>query len=241
LYPFPSPALVTWGIAAIALALAILFVVAHRAAALKLGLSEANVHRRTARAASLVLLWLSVFGVVAWTGALARFEVRPAPLLLAMVAVVAGTLGFSFSSAGQFLASGLSFTALVGFQVFRLPLELVMHRAALAGVMPQQMTYTGWNFDIVTGITAAVLIPALARGKAPRWLVLGWNVMGLCLVLVVMGIGLASTPMIQAFGGGAALNTWIAWFPFVWLPAVMVAAAIAGHVLVFRRLAMGES
>jgi hypothetical protein len=107
--------------------------------------------------------------------------------------------------------------------------------------MPQQMTYTGWNFDIVTGITAALLAPAIAAGKAPRWLIFVWNVMGLGLVLIVVGIGLASTPMIQAFGSGAALNTWIAWFPFVWLPAVMVAAAIAGHVLVLRRLAMGES
>ena len=31
---------------------------------------------------------------------------------------------------------------------------------------------------------------------------------------------------------------WVAHFPFVWLPSVLVAAALAGHVLVFRRLRM---
>jgi hypothetical protein len=228
---------VSWGIAVIALALAVLFVLAHRAAALDLGLPRASVHRRTATAALLIMVWLLAFGIAAGSGVLARFDLRPAPLLLAMVVVAAGVLGFSLSSAGKFLASGPSLTALVGFQVFRLPLELVMHQAALSGVMPPQMTYTGRNFDIVTGITAGLLAPAIATRSAPRWLIAAWNGMGLGLVLVVMGIGLVSTPMIRAFGDGA-LNTWIAWFPFVWLPAVMVAAAITGHVLVFRRLAM---
>jgi hypothetical protein len=179
-----------------------------------------------------------MFGAAAVTGVLARFELRPPPLLLSMVAVVCGALGFTLSGAGKLLASGLSLTALVGFQVFRLPLELVMHEAAMAGVMPPQMTFTGWNFDIVTGITAGALAPLVALGRAPRWLILAWNVMGLALVSVVMTIGFVSMPMVHAFGS-EALNTWIAYFPFVWLPAVMVAAAIAGHVLVFRRLAAG--
>jgi hypothetical protein len=33
-------------------------------------------------------------------------------------------------------------------------------------------------------------------------------------------------------------NVWVGDFPFVWLPTVMVAAALLGHLLVFRRLAM---
>ena len=239
LYPWPAPGLVTWGIALIAMALAALFVVANRAAALNIGLPGQDVRRRTLKAAGLIVVWLSVFGATAGSGMLARFGLRPPPLLVAMVAIVCGVLGFSLSRAGKFLASGLSLTALVGFQVFRLPLELVMHQAALAGVMPPQVTYTGWNFDIVTGSTAVVLAPLVSRGRAPRWLIIAWNLMGLVLVLVVMTIGFVSTPMLRVFGDGASLNTWIAYFPFIWLPAVMVAAAIAGHVLVFRRLAAG--
>jgi len=238
-YPLPAPGLVTWGIALIALALAVLFVAAHRVAGRALGLLAQGVRRKTVVAAVLIVVWLSAFGVAAVTGVLARFGARPPPLLLAMAAVICGALGYSLSRAGKFLASGLSLPVLVGFQVFRLPLELVMHEAALAGVMPPQMTFTGWNFDIVTGITAGVLAPLIALARAPRWLILAWNAMGLGLVLVVMTIGLISTPVLRVFGGGSALNTWIAYFPYVWLPAVMVAAAIAGHVLVFRRLAAG--
>lgn len=239
MYPFPAPGLVTWGLSFIALALAALFIVANRVAGLNQLCMIESTGRRTATAASLIVVWLSAFAIAAGSGVLARFDARPPPLLLAMAVALAGPLVYALSPAGKYLAAGLPLAALVGFQMFRLPLELVMHEAAKTGIMPPQMTFTGWNFDIVTGITAALLTALIMTGRAPRWLVAAWNTMGLVLVLVVMGIGIASTPAIHAFGP-KALNTWIAWFPFVWLPAVMVAAAIAGHVLVFRRLAMGR-
>ena len=235
-YPYPAPALVTWGIAAIALALAALFVQGHRMAAVNAGLSPGKVRERTASSAVCILVWLGLLAGLASSGILARFDLRPPPLLLVMLLVVVGALAFSLSMYGKRLAWGLPLAALVGFQAFRLPLELVMHEAARAGVMPPQMTYTGWNFDIVTGVTAVLLAPAVARGGAPRWLVIAWNVVGLVLVTVVMGIGFVSTPMLHAFGDGPAVNGWIAWWPFVWLPGIIVAAAVSGHVLVFRRL-----
>jgi hypothetical protein len=238
-YPFPAPPLVTWGIAVIALALAVLFVQGHRTAALNARLPLEEVREMTAISAVVIVVWLGLFAGLALSGLLARFDLRPPPLLLGMSMAVVGALGFSLSADGKRLAQGLPLAALVGFQAFRLPLELVMHEAARAGVMPPQMTYTGWNFDIVTGVTAVLLAPAVARGGAPRWLVVAWNVVGLVLVTVVMGIGFVSTPVLHAFGEGRAVNEWIAWWPFVWLPAVMVAAAVAGHVLVFRRLRQG--
>jgi len=61
---------------------------------------------------------------------------------------VAGIL-LARSSIGDRFARGLPLTYLVGFQVFRFPLELAMHRAYVEGVMPVQMSYSGRNFDIV--------------------------------------------------------------------------------------------
>src|SRR5439155_344094 len=45
-----------------------------------------------------------------------------------------------------------------------------------------------------------------------------------------------STPLFRWFGDDK-LNTWVTYPPFVWLPAVMVTAALIGHLLVFRWLA----
>jgi len=44
-----------------------------------------------------------------------------------------------------------------------------------------------------------------------------------------------------AFGDGPALNTFIAYVPFTTLPTVMVLLAMAGHVMVWRRLVSEES
>ena len=55
-----------------------------------------------------------------------------------------------------------------------------MHRMYERGVMPVQMSYCGLNFDILTGISAPLLVAGLVyRGVAGRRLVRLWNVLGL--------------------------------------------------------------
>jgi hypothetical protein len=220
----------------IALGLAALFVVANRRAALALAAPSVEVTRRTWLAGAGIAGWMALFSVAAGSGALSRFDARPPLLNLMMLLVLGGALFFARSRAGSDLVDGLPLSALVGFQAFRLPLELVMHEAARAGVMPTQMSFSGWNFDIVTGITACILAPLIAKGRAPRWLVVAWNAVGAILLAIIVGVAVSSTPLFHAFGDGAAINTFVAYLPFVFLPAVMVAFAIVGHVLVARWL-----
>jgi hypothetical protein len=180
--------------------------------------------------------WMLAWALVARTGALLRFDHRPPPMLFMMVATLAAGVAVGASPLGARL-SRLPLAALVGFQAFRLPLELVMDRAAHAGVMPVQMSFEGWNFDIVTGGSALVVAALLLADRAPRALVVAWNVLGVALLANIVAIAIASTPLVHAFGTApAALNTWIGTAPFVWLPTVFVSLAIAGHIVVTRRL-----
>lgn len=178
--------------------------------------------------------WLLVTALAARSGVLANFDARPPPFIGLLLSVVAVTVVFVRSRVGVRLGAELPLVALVAFQSFRLPLELLMHEAAVQGVMPPQMTFTGWNFDIVTGVTA-ILVAALG---APKKLVLAWNILGSALVVVIVTIAVASSPIFKAFGDGPAVNTFVAHFPYVWLPSVMVMFAFVGHVLIFRRLRM---
>ena len=103
--------------------------------------------------------------------------------------------------------------------------------------MPAQMTYTGNNLDIVTGTSALVVAALAAWDLAPRWLLLAWNALGSLLLVAILVIAVASLPAFAAYGSEPVrLNTWIAYFPFVWLPAGLVSAAVLGHVLLWRRL-----
>jgi len=131
-------------------------------------------------------------------------------------------------------------STLIAFQAFRFPLELLMHRAYSEGVMPYQMSYSGWNFDILTGLTALPVAWALHRGLAGRRLAVVWNVMGSLLLLNIVTIAVVSTPIVGLFGPDL-LNTWVMFPPFVWLPAVMVLMAFTGHLLVARALRRSRS
>ncbi len=176
---------------------------------------------------------------VAARGSLTQFDRVPPPFLpLTFGCIVVWVL-----TATSRLSSGLQqlpLAALVGFQSFRLPLELMMHAAAEAGVMPPQMSYSGYNFDIVSGAGAALLAVLLALNKAPRWLLLGWNALSTALLAAIVVIAVLSAPPFLAFGREQA-NTWVAHAPFVWLPTVLVPAAISGHVLLWRRLLQREN
>ena len=109
-------------------------------------------------------------------------------------------------------------------------------RAATEGVMPPQMSYSGLNFDILTGVTALLLAVALATGRAGRRTAAAWNVLGSVLLLNILVIAFLSTPLpIRVFMNEPA-NVWITRAPFVWLPTVMVCSAIIGHIAVLRRV-----
>ena len=172
---------------------------------------------------------------LASSGLLRQWDRVPPPFLLMMLATLAVTLTAALSPFGGRLAEALPFGALIGFQAFRLPLELVMHRAAAIGLMPVQMSYAGQNFDIVTGTLAIPVALLAAFNRAPLALMRVWNLLGLALLLNVVIVAVASLPVFAAFGPDR-LNTWVADAPFVWLPGVLVPAALFGHVLTFRRL-----
>jgi hypothetical protein len=231
-YPGEAPLVVWLGIPGIAAALLALFVYANRRAALRLG---QDPRRRTLAAAALAGGWCALQAALAGSGVLARFDARPPPLALFIAAVFGGGIALGASRFAAPLASGLPLAGLVGFQAFRLPLELVMNEAGRAGVMPTLLSFSGWNFDVVTGTLALPVAALVAAGRAPRWLVAAWNALGLAALANIAAIAIGTAPFVRAFGPDQ-VNAWVAYLPFVFLPGVMVVAALLGHVLVLRRL-----
>lgn len=224
--------LVRIGIPGIALALAALFVFATWRTGE--GLGPATRRRRTLLAGAGVAIWLAAQAAAALSGWLGHFERRPPPIVIWFASMLLMTLALAWSPFGRRFAEKLPFVALIGFQAFRLPLELVMHRAAVAGIMPNVMSFSGYNFDIVSGATALPLALIAWRRPLPRWLIGLWNVTGQILLIAIVIIAFAATPVFRAFGDDQ-VNTWVTQFPYVWI-AVMVAAALFGHVVTLRKL-----
>jgi hypothetical protein len=227
---------VTIGIGALAVIVASGFVLAYSIAVERTG-GHRVYARMGARAA--VLGWMALFAALAESGKLLRFDVRPPPMAMAMASFVVSGVGLGVSRVGTVFARALPIAWLVAAQSFRLPLEIVMHQAAREGVMPVEMSFTGYNFDIVTGASALVVAWLEYKGRASDTLVFAWNVMGSVLLAVVVTVAVLASPMIRAFGDEPThVNSFVGHFPFVWLGAVLVPSAAFGHVVIFRALKM---
>ena len=208
-------------------------------AAMACGDSPAAAQRLRSRFMAAASVWIAVTMGLAYAGVIGRRDVFPPPLMGILVAVAVLGVVIARSRVGDRLARGLPLAALVGLQSFRFPLEVVMHAAAERGIMPMQMSYSGCNFDIVTGITAVLLAAWLRFGRPPRAIVWAWNVMGLLLLANIVTVAVLSTPMFARFGATAdRLNTFAAEPPYILLPTVLVLTAWAGHLIVFRALSL---
>lgn len=187
----------------------------------------------------MILIYVIVPGMLANMGVFNQYT-PPPPGLLYVAGLAVLTVALCLSPVGARVATHIGLIGLVVFQAFRIPVELLLHRLYVEGTIPVQMTYAGINFDIVSGITAALLGIWLLRGGAtPRWLLWGWNCLGLGLLLTIVVVAILSTPApFRQFTDGPA-NRLPGMFPYVWLPTVLVQSALAGHLLVFRLLRQG--
>jgi len=85
-----------------------------------------------------------------------------------------------------------------------------MHALVSREIMPEQTSYRDRHFDVLT-CAAAMLAALVATSVAGRRLVMAWSI-----------------------GGPDRLNVFVTCPPFVWLPAVLVPAALAGPLIIFR-------
>lgn len=184
-------------------------------------------------------LWMVICAALAHFGVISEFMGSP-KVMGYFFATNAVALALALSPAGRTLVDAVPIAWLVGFQVFRLPLELVLHSWYDQGTLPVQMTYEGHNLDIATGILALLCGAALRFGelsrKVRRGLVLAFNVVGTGLLVMVGSIAARSTP--------GPVRTYLedppvllaAYVPYTWIVPMCVGGALCGHALVFRWL-----
>jgi hypothetical protein len=226
------------GFVALSVALGAAFVLAIYVSHRRTDVVRAVATRRALVAASLTAAWMAITYAAARVGLLHMWEPPTmGPVLVSMLAI---GIGVAISRLGKLMAVGIPIAALVGFQGFRVIVELLLHRAYVEGLMPVQMSYAGRNFDIVSGVTAILLGAWLASGHRSRALVASWNVLGAALLANIVVVALLSAPTPFRVFMNEPANVWITRAPWVWLPAVMVLAAVLGHALVFRWLMLGE-
>jgi hypothetical protein len=189
-----------------------------------------NAVARTWWVAGGVVLWLGLAGgLVAsgWVGA------APFHVMILGSGVMLGSALLAFSPVGTWLVNTSPIPWLLAFQGFRLPLELILHAWVKQGVIPETMTWTGSNWDVLSGIAALVLAPFSRRSLGAAWT---GNIIGSVLLLNVGRVAVLSAPV--PFGWPEVTPKLLLPFhlPYALIVPVCVGGALIGHIVLTRAL-----
>jgi hypothetical protein len=180
-----------------------------------------------------------VVGLLIWmglvSGASARIHPGDRSAMAFFLLSNAGALGLALSPVGRRL-SALPMAALIGFQGFRLPLELILHSWVVGGTLPPQMTWTGRNWDVLSGALGLLLGLWGMRRPLPRAVGWGYSALGLGLLANVAWTALRSapTPLRTMMEGPPVQLPY--YLPYAWIVPCCVGGALAGHIVLLRRL-----
>ncbi len=187
-------------------------------------------------AAVLLLIWLIFAAFVGHQDWAHTFDSFPPPGVRAFIAVIVITIILALTRPGKILALNTPLWLLTGFQAFRIPVEFLIHQAYLEKITIIEMTYLGRNFDIMTGVLALLIAIYAYKNKVSNKVILAWNILGLALLINVVSTGVMSMPHNFQLIETDKPNIWVMYFPFIWLPFVLVCSALFGHLLIFRYL-----
>ncbi len=114
--------------------------------------------------------------------------------------------------------------------VIRFPVEMVLLWLFQNQTVPQSMTFEGRNFDILSGITAPIIyFLAFRGGRVNRPLLVVWNIFALLLLFNIVITAILAFPAISPNLPPELQNRAVTYFPYIWLPTVVVPIVLFSH------------
>jgi hypothetical protein len=189
-----------------------------------------------ARSATIVLLviWLAYAWFLASTGVVEHYDQIPPGIALLTFPIVLTLLALTLTRPGKVLSRQIPLWLLLGFQVFRVGVELSLHHLWSLGLAPRIMTLEGGNIEILVAITAPATAWLASKRPHGRRIAWAWNLVGLLSLGNVVVRAVLSAPgplqLIHAEVPDMAILT----YPFTFIPGFMAPLALALHILAFR-------
>jgi hypothetical protein len=190
----------------------------------------------------LIPFWMLLTGFLASTGFYAKFDVVPARIftfgvLPALILIVVYFIFFRRS-----LIELLPLKTLTMLHVVRVLVELCLFWLFQAALVPKVMTFEGWNFDIISGLTAPIAYWLGFRKKEiNKPFLMVWNLAALGLLANIVVIAILSLPSPNQRLGFEQPNVAVAYTPFIWLPAIMVPIVLFAHLASLWKLFRGQT
>lgn len=183
--------------------------------------------------------WLTATAALAENGLLADPAARP-PRVPSLAVVGVGTLVLvALTPLARRLLAVIPLWLPIAVQAFRVAVEYAFWRYSQDGRAPVQVTFEGWNFDILAGLTALLVAIGITSGRIGPRAAIAWNLFGLAMLGTAVVSVVTSTPGPFRLDWPGEPFTAVATWPVVWIPALLAPAAVALHVVSIRQSVTG--
>jgi hypothetical protein len=181
-------------------------------------------------------LWLAMQGVISYTGFYTVTNSMPPRAILLLVPPLLLIIFIFAKKKGRIFIDSLDIKLLTLLHIVRIPVELTLYWLFLNKTVPQLMTFEGCNFDILSGISALLIYFGLIRKQLNSKILLLWNFICLGLLINIVVIALLSMPTPFQKMAFEQPNIGVLFFPFTWLPSVIVPLVFFSHLASIRQL-----
>lgn len=182
-------------------------------------------------------LWLLLTGFLASSGFYKEFQAAPPRIILFGVipAILFIAAYFLFFRTSFIEKADLKLLTLL--HIVRVPVELVLLSLSFGGAIPKLMTFNGFNFDIISGMTAPIIyFIAFRRGAINKAILLVWNIASLLLLANIVTLAVLSFPSPFQQLALDQPNVAVAYLPYIWLPTIVVPIVLFAHLASLYKL-----
>lgn len=192
--------------------------------------------------AAILFFWLLLQGFIGASGFyLVSRTLPPRFLLLVGPAFLSVLLLFLLPKGRKFI-NALILKWLTWLHIVRVPVELTLFWLFLNGLVPKHITFEGTNFDVFSGLSAAVIAYVVfTKQKGGRALLLTWNFICLILLINVVTTAILAAPFAFQKIAFDQPNVGVLYFPYVWLPGFIVPVVLLSHLVSIRRLLLAKT
>lgn len=186
---------------------------------------------------SIYLCWNIAVGLLSYSGFFTDTQSLPPRMALVVIPAVIFVLACIRHRGNVQIKLGYH----LALHSLRLPIELILYGIYLKGLLPQLMTYKGWNWDITSGTSAIILLLVSVSGRPiPKKFFRYWNLACLLLLAIVVTIAILSAPSPIQLIARESPNVAVLQFPYTLLPSLIVPLVCLSHLIMLKGINMGK-
>ena len=197
-------------------------------------------YRASNRSATFLALaggWIVIQSAISLSGFYTIANTTPPRFSLLLLPPLIMTVTLFSTARGQQFINNLHLKTLTLLHLIRVPVEVVLYWLFLQKTIPELMTFEGRNLDILSGLSAPIIYYFyFVAHKPSKSVLIGWNVICLGLLVNIVTNAVLSLPgVFQQFAFDQP-NIAILYFPFVFLPCLLVPLVLFSHLAALKQL-----